>query len=242
MYLSIVIPAFNEAKRITETLSRIESYLKTQGYPYEIIVIDDGSTDKTGDLVRNRSAHNNAIRLLQNKKNMGKGYSVKRGMLEAQGEYLLFSDADLSTPIEEIEKLMPWFTRGYDIVIGSRGLLESNVVRHQPFYRERSGRVFNILVRFLIVKEIKDTQCGFKCFRQEAAKQVFKRQTVNGFCFDVEVIFIATQLGYKIKEVPIAWYNSSETKVNILIDPLKMFLDLLKIRLNFFLKRKKITL
>jgi dolichyl-phosphate beta-glucosyltransferase len=239
MHLSIIIPAFNEAKRITETLSRIESYLKKQDYLYEIIIVDDGSNDSTADLVRNRSTHNNAIRLLQNKKNMGKGYSVKRGMLEAQGEYLLFSDADLSIPTEEIEKLIPWFSKGYDIVIGSRRLRASNIVRHQPFYRVGIGRVFNILTQFLIVKGIKDTQCGFKCFRRDVAKQVFQRQTVNGFCFDVEILFIAAQLGYRVKEVPITWYDSKGTTVNILIDPLKMFLDLLKIRLNFILKREK---
>jgi dolichyl-phosphate beta-glucosyltransferase len=233
MHLSVIIPAYNEAKRITVTLSRIESYIKTQGYPYEIIVIDDGSTDNTGDLVRARIAHNNLIQLLQNSKNRGKGYSVKRGIIEARGEYLLFSDADLSTPIEEIERLMPWFNQGFDIVIGSRGLKESNVVRHQPFYREKSGRVFNVLVQLLTVKGIKDTQCGFKCFRRDAAKQVFERQVINGFCFDVEVLWIATQSGYRIKEIPITWYNSKGTKVNMLADSLRMFLDLLKIRSNY---------
>jgi dolichyl-phosphate beta-glucosyltransferase len=238
MHLSIIIPAFNEEKRITETLSRIESYTKKQGYPYEIIIVDDGSNDNTGEIVRNSSATNVTVRLLQNKKNMGKGYSIKRGMLEAGGEYLLFSDADLSTPIEEIEKLMPWFSRGYDIIIGSRGLPGSNVVRRQPFYREKSGRIFNTLVRLFILKGIEDTQCGFKCFRRETAKQVFKRQTINGFCFDVEVLFIASKLGYRIKEIPIVWYNSTDTKVNILIDPLKMFLDLFRIRFNFFFRRQ----
>lgn len=237
MYLSVIIPAFNEAKRITETLSRIESYIQSRGDSYEIVVIDDGSTDNTAGLVKNRSAHNNAIRLLQNNKNMGKGYSVKRGMLEARGEYLLFCDADLAIPIEEIEKLMPWFNKGHEIVIGSKGLKELNVVRHQPLWRESSGRIFNAFVQLIILKGIKDTQCGFKCFRREAAEKIFLKQTLHGYCFDVEILFIAALLGYRIKEVSVSCYNLTGTKVNIFIDPLKMLLDLLGIKLKSSLNR-----
>jgi dolichyl-phosphate beta-glucosyltransferase len=236
MFLSIIIPAFNESERIIKTFSKIDAYTKKQSYSYEIIVIDDGSRDDTGDLVRDLSAQNDTIRFIRNKKNMGKGYSVKRGMLEARGEYLLFSDADLSTPIEEIEKLTPWFSQGYDIVIGSRGLPDSKVFKHQPFYREKSGRIFNILVQLLIMEGIKDTQCGFKCFRQDVAKRVFQKQTINGFCFDVEILFLATQLGYRIKEVPIVWYNADGSKVNIPWDPFKMFFDLIRIRWSHTLR------
>ena len=234
IYLSVVIPAFNEEERIEETLSEIELYLKKQDYPYEIIVVDDGSEDNTAKLIRNSTAYNHTVHLLWNEGNKGKGYSVKRGMLEARGEYILFSDADLSTPVEEVEELMPWFDRGYDIVIGSRGLPQSNIVIHQPLYRETMGRIFNLLVQLLTIKGIKDTQCGFKCFRGDVARDIFNRQTLSGFSFDVEVLYIATKLNYRIKEVPINWYNSPRTKVNALTDSLKMFFDLLRIRFKHF--------
>ncbi|MFQ5962695.1 MAG: dolichyl-phosphate beta-glucosyltransferase [Candidatus Scalinduaceae bacterium] len=234
IYLSIVIPAFNEEERINKTISKIESYLKTQNYSYEIIVVDDGSKDNTATIIRDSADYNHNVYLLQNKENKGKGYSVKRGMLKARGEYILFSDADLSTPIKEVEKLFPLFNRDYDIVIGSRGLTESNIVVHQPFYRENMGRIFSNLVQLLTVKGIKDTQCGFKCFRGDVARDIFNRQTMSGFCFDVEVLYIASKSGYRIKEVPIIWYNSPKSKVNPLTDPLKMLLDLLRIRFNSF--------
>ena len=232
IYLSVVIPAFNEEERIEETLSKIELYLKKQDYPYEIIVVDDGSEDNTARLVMNYPTYNHTLRLLQNEGNKGKGYSVKRGVLEARGAYILFSDADLSTPIEEVEKLMPWFDKGYDIVIGSRGLPQSNIVIHQPLYRETMGRIFNLLVQLLTIKGIKDTQCGFKCFRGDVARDIFNRQTLSGFSFDVEVLYIATKLNYRIKEVPINWYNSPRTKVNALTDSLKMLFDLVRINLS----------
>jgi dolichyl-phosphate beta-glucosyltransferase len=213
--------------------------MREHNYSYEIIVIDDCSTDNTTGMVEGWAKANNPVVILRNEKHMGKGYSVRRGMLEGRGEFLFFSDADLSTPIEEIEKLMPWFRKGFDVVIGSRGLPDSNVVKHQPFYREKSGRIFNVLVQLLILRGIKDTQCGFKCFRRTAGQTIFQRQTLNGFCFDVEALFIASQSGYRIKEVPISWYNEKGTKVNFLTDSLKMFLDLLRIRIKFFLNKER---
>ena len=232
IYLSVVIPAFNEEKRIRETLSKIELYLIEQDYSYEIIVVDDGSVDNTAELVKNSTTYNHSLRLLKNEDNKGKGFSVKRGVLEARGVYILFSDADLSTPIEEIEKLMPWFDKGYDIVIGSRGLPQSNIIIHQPFYRETMGRIFSIIVQILNIRGINDTQCGFKCFRRDVAYQIFPKQTIRGFTFDVEVLYIASNLGNRIKEVPIDWYNSPQTSVNAISDYLKMFIDLLRIRFN----------
>ncbi len=234
IYLSVVIPAFNEEQKIGETLSKIELYLIEQDYSYEIIVIDDGSVDNTVELVKNFTAYNHSLRLLRNEGNKGKGFSVKRGILEARGEYILFSDADLSTPIEEIEKLIPWFGKGYDIVIGSRALPQSNIMIHQPFYREAMGRIFNIIVQILNIRGIKDTQCGFKCFRRDVAYQIFSKQTIRGFTFDVEVLYIASNLGNRIKEVPINWYNSPQTRVDVMSDPLKMFIDLLRIKFNHY--------
>jgi dolichyl-phosphate beta-glucosyltransferase len=238
-YFSIIIPAFNESKRVTETLSKIFSYMREHNCSYEIIVVDDCSSDDTKTVVERWSKANTPVTILANDKNMGKGYSVRKGMLAGRGKFLFFSDADLSTPVEEIEKLMPWFPRGFDVVIGSRGLPDSNVVRHQPLYREKGGQIFNVLVQLLILKGIKDTQCGFKCFRREAGQYIFQRQTLNGFCFDVEALFIANQSGYRIKEVPVTWYNEKGTKVNFLKDPLKMFLDLLRIRMNFFMNKER---
>lgn len=235
IYLSVVIPAFNEEKRIRETLSKIELYLIEQDYSYEIIVVDDGSVDNTAELVKNYTAYKHAVHLLQNKENRGKGYSVKKGILKARGEHILFSDADLSTPIEEIEKLMPWFDKGYDVVIGSRGLPQSNIVVHQPLHRELMGRLFNIFVQLLNIKGIKDTQCGLKCFRKSVAHQIFRKQNIRGFCFDVEILDIAIRMGYKIKEVPIKWFNSPQSSVKVGTDGLMMLFDLLKIRYNYFI-------
>lgn len=231
-HLSIVIPAFNEERRLEQTLLRLQAYCELQAYSSEIIVVDDGSADGTADLVMRIAAKGRGIRLLKNAQNSGKGYSVRRGMLEAQGEYRLFSDADLSAPIEEVEKLLPLFDSGYDIVIGSRSVAGANVIAHQPVFRELMGRVFNRLVRGLLLPGIIDTQCGFKCFRASAAEAVFQRQTLTGFSFDVEVLYIGSRLGHRIKEVPITWSHCADTKVNLIADPLKMFQDLLRIRIR----------
>lgn len=239
MEISVVIPAYNEQGRIKETLERISSYFSGKKIHHEIIVIDDGSTDKTAEIVeefrefRNKNAGKNKnadIVLLRNKTNMGKGFSVKKGVLNAKLSFLLISDADLSTPIEEAEKLLKYSQ--YDIVIGSRALDRNYIKKKQPFYRDFSGRIFNLFVRMLVLKGFKDTQCGFKLFRADAAKKIFSRQRTYGYCFDVEILFIAAKNSYKIKEVPVLWYNKEESKVSMLLDPLKMFFDLLRIRVN----------
>ncbi len=232
IYLSVVIPAFNEEGRIEKSIRGIEKFLVQAGYPFEIIVIDDGSLDGTWSLLTNLSQKIPHLIHHRNDKNEGKGYSVKRGVLLARGKFILFSDSDLSTPIEEITNLLPWFDKGYDIVIGSRGLKQSNIIIHQALHRENMGRVFNWLVRLLLLPDFKDTQCGFKCFKQETVSEIFIRQTVFGFCFDVELLFISKLLGYKIKECPVRWINSPNSKVHTIKDPFFMIKDLIKIKLN----------
>lgn len=234
IFLSVVIPTYNEERRIEESLNKIARYMEGHNFRYEIIIVDDGSYDKTVDIVKNFSTKNKSINLILNEKNRGKGYSVKKGILEANGGYILFSDADLSTPIEEIEKLLKYLQQGYDVAIGSRGVPDSDVRVHQPVYREFSGKIFNLIVRSTTLLEIRDTQCGFKCFKKDAAKAIFKRQRLDGFSFDVEILYIAKKLGYKIKEVPVVWINSDSSRVSLIKDSIQMFIDLLRIRLNDF--------
>ena len=166
---------------------------------------------------------------------MGKGFSVKSGVLAAEGQYILFSDADFSTPIEEMEKLVPHFTRGFDVVIGSRAMKNSKIVLKQAWFRQGMGKAFNRLARVLGLADINDTQCGFKCFSGNAAKKIFKLQRLRGFCFDVEVLSIAKRLGYKVREEPVVWVNRADSRVRIVRDSSAMFFDLLRIRLNILL-------
>jgi dolichyl-phosphate beta-glucosyltransferase len=175
------------------------------------------------------------IKLLRNNTNMGKGYSIKRGILASSGDSILMTDADLSTPIEELEKLSEWINRGFDIVIGSRGLKDSDIAIRQSWYREKMGKIFNLLVRAVVIGDFKDTQCGFKLFRGSVAKEVFKKSIINGFSFDVEILSIASRSGFSIKEVPVRWLNSPRSTVSIFRDPLIMFFDLVRIRLNHML-------
>lgn len=226
MNLSVVIPAYNEETRIEKTLRKIQHYLSSSGYSFEIIVIDDGSKDKTALIIEK---FNNVI-LLKNEKNYGKGYSVKRGMLQAHFDYVLFTDADLSTPIEEVEKLLYHLKDNYDIAIGSRALKESKIISPQKKVREGAGKLFNVLVQWLLLPGIYDTQCGFKCFKKEVVKDIFSKTKICGFSFDVEALYIAKKLGYNIKEVPVMWENSLPSRVNILKHPLQMILELVKIK------------
>lgn len=231
--LSIIIPAFNESQRLQFTLKTIIQYCESK-FDYEIIVVDDGSIDSTFDSIKGIIKNNQRIKYLTNEKNYGKGYSIKKGMLIANKEYLLFSDADLSTPIEEVEKLIYWLEKGYDIAIGSRGLKESKILVKQPFYRRIIGKIFNLLVKFLELSEFYDTQCGFKLFKKEIAFEIFTKVKINHFAFDVEILYIAKKNGYSIKEIPVQWKNSPFSKINPLLDSLKMFSDLFKIK--FFYK------
>jgi len=230
--LSIVIPAFNEARRLGHTLELVRAWGMRTGRSVELIVVDDGSTDTTAEIVHQHAAEPPAVQLLTNPVNRGKGYSVARGMLAARGARVLMCDADLSTPIEDVEKLLPHLVRGgYDVAIGSRSLKGSDVRVHQPWYREMMGKVFNKIVRLFTLRGFVDTQCGFKLFRAPVAREVFGKQRIERFSFDVEALYLAKKAGYRIVEVPVTWYNSPRSRVSLASDPLQMFLDVIRIRL-----------
>jgi len=228
-YLSVVVPAYNEENRLGASLDRIVAYLQDQDYPFEIIVVDDGSRDRTAELAEEKLAHVPHT-VVRNEPNRGKGYSVKRGMLLAQGQYALFSDADLSTPMEEVAKLLTALQSGFDVAIGSRALAESRIEVHQPWLREKMGQLFNVFIRWFILGGIRDTQCGFKCFKREVVRPIFERATVERWGFDVELLLIARRLGYRIAEVPVRWINSAETKIRAGTDGLGMVWDAIKSR------------
>ncbi|MEW6407097.1 MAG: dolichyl-phosphate beta-glucosyltransferase [Patescibacteria group bacterium] len=231
MFLSVIIPAFNEEKRLKQTLCQISSYL-IKGYKdSEIIIVDDGSNDCTFLVANDFSKNTNLpVKVLKNIINLGKGASVKNGILVSCGDFVLFSDADLSTPIEELDKLFNYIKDGYDIIIGSRSKEDSSVQIHQPWYRKKMGKIFNFLVKLLLLKDFNDTQCGFKLFKGDIARKIAGLMHINGFCFDVEMLYIAQKNGYKIKEIGVIWKNSSQSRVEILNSSLRMFFDLLKIK------------
>jgi len=230
-HLSIIIPAYNEEPRIGDSLQSILAYLKDSPWDYELIIVNDGSHDRTVDVVGSFLDETVNITVLDNEMNRGKGYSVKRGVLAAKGRYVLFTDTDLSTPIQDVEKLIKALEEGFDVAIGSRALPASEVTVHQKWYRESGGRLFNLVVQMLTLPGIKDTQCGFKCFTREAAQRVFPRQNLQGWSFDVEILFIARRLGLSIKEVPVVWSNSFDSRVSFLKDGFRMVTDLIRIRL-----------
>ena len=231
--ISIIIPAYNEQVRLPDTLRRVEQYLQDTNWAFhEILVVDDGSTDGTCEAATAFATANANIRVLRNPGNRGKGFSVRHGMLEARGEWRLFSDADLSTPIEELEKLWHAVTDGnHEIAIGSRALDRSLIGVHQPGYRESMGRVFNAVMRAATGLPISDTQCGFKLFRGDVAQEVFSRQILERFGFDAEVLYIASRRHYRIAEVPVRWNHVDGSKVGMLTG-LHAFGELAEIRLN----------
>ncbi|MDG6026693.1 MAG: glycosyltransferase family 2 protein [Candidatus Brocadia sp.] len=231
-FLSIAIPAYNEEKRLITTMNKICAYLSQRGFPYEIIVVDDGSTDNTLQMIEKFARANKHIVVLANDRNYGKGYSVRKGILSARGEYIFFSDADLSTPIEEIEKCMPYLSGGYDVVIGSRSMHASEITVHQPWYREKMGKIFNCMVNLVLLKGIVDTQCGFKGFKKDVAKKIFRRCVIDGFSFDVEALYLSRKFNFKIKEIPIRWENSALSKVNPVRHSIQMFRDLFRIKIK----------
>ncbi len=229
-YLSLVVPAYNEASRLGVTLERVVVYLAEQAYASEIIVVDDGSDDDTARLAEEQLEGRISHRVLVNDGNRGKGYSVKRGMLDATGERVLFSDADLSTPIEHTADLLAAIDGGVDIAIGSRAVRGSDIERRQPLLRQTAGKMFSLVQRMLLGTHIADTQCGFKMFTREAAQAVFPHQTLARWAFDAEVLFIAQRLGLTVAEVPVHWVNSPDTKVRMIPDGLRMVRDLAVIR------------
>ena len=231
--LSIVIPAYNEAKRISRTLETLRKYLEGANWTAEVIVVNDGSSDETAAIVESYRDQWNALRLIENGRNQGKGFSVRNGALGAQGDVILFTDADLSAPITEAPKLIDPIANGVcDVTFGSRAVDRSLIGVHQSPFRETSGRIFNLFVQGLIGLRFKDTQCGFKAFRRSAAGPVFERQTITGFGFDPEILYIAKKRGLRLREIPVRWDHAEGTKVRFLKDSCRMFLDLLQIRWN----------
>lgn len=231
-FLSIVIPAYNEGNRIGDSLKDICHYLAEKPYTYEILVVDDGSSDSTLDLCKALAANQPSMRVVHYPVNQGKGFAVRTGMMEAAGENLLLCDADLATPMEELDKFWDYRNDGFDIVIASRPLRESHLVKHQPLYREWAGRAFNHAVQALAVRGIHDTQCGFKLLSREAAKAIFPVCFLNGWAFDMEVLHLAQRMGFKIKEAPVHWYHREGSKVRFLRDGLRMLGDIVRIRLR----------
>lgn len=232
IFLSVVIPVYNERDRISSTLPRVFEYLRGYVEPCELIVVDDGSTDGTPDRVREliRNAPNAC--LISDAANHGKGYAVRKGMLEARGQYLLFSDADLSAPIAEADRLLEPLKNGYDVVIGSRALKREWIQVRQSWVRENAGKLFNLALRCITQLPFEDTQCGFKGFRREAARRIFPLQIIPGFGFDAELLYIAKKLGCRTLEVPVHWAHSEGTKVRMWRDGRRMVMDLVRIRWN----------
>ena len=237
MYLSVIIPAYNEEKRLSKTLEEIDKYLSKQNYDYEILVVNDGSKDKTAQVIRDRVSVIQNLRLIDNKKNNGKGYVVRQGMLEAEGEYRIFTDADNSTSIDQVEKMWPYFEAGFDIVFGSRDAKGAILDLPQSPLRRFLGEVFGFLTNLIVgTWGIADSQCGFKCFTKKAAENIFPKCKINRFAFDPEFFVIAKKLGYKIKEIPVYWENDPESKVKFKW-MVNMGIDLLKIRWNIITKK-----
>lgn len=229
--LSVVIPAYNEAGRIGTTLVKIRNYLASKSFPAEVVVVDDGSTDGTGDLLRGAGAPWPELRILTNETNRGKGFSVRRGVLEAKGALVLFTDADLSAPIEEADNLMTTLDSAQaDAAVGSRALDRSLIGVRQPRQREYAGRFFNLLVRVFTGLRIHDTQCGLKLFRRDSTRRAFETLQVTGFGFDPELLFLIERWGGKVVEVPVRWNDDPATKVHFLRDSTRMFLDLVALR------------
>ena len=228
--LSIIIPAYNEARRLPETLPLVIKFVLEQEYDAEIIVVDNNSSDETGSIAEEIGGDHSFLKVLFEPA-QGKGAAVRTGMREARGEYLFMADADLSMPIEEVSKFLPPQLSGYDVAIASREV-EGAVRYHEPSYRHLMGRVFNLVVKVMAVPGFQDTQAGFKCFKREAALDILDKQTIDGWAFDVELLFIARKRGYKIVEVPINWYYRANSRINPIGDAYDMFKEVVGIRMK----------
>ncbi len=230
--ISIVIPAYNEGKKLNNNLNKIFQFMNSFQKTFEVIVVDDGSTDDSFDVLTNYKLQNNINNffILKNSLNKGKGYSVKKGVLFAKGDFVLFLDADLSTPIEELAGFFKYLDE-FDVVIGSRALQKSSILKKQPFYRVLIGKTFNKLVKIFLFINLNDTQCGFKLFKKEVVKPIFSKLSIDRFGFDIEILYLAKKFGFKIKEQPVSWVNDEDTRVRM-IDPFKMFLDIFKVRIK----------
>jgi len=235
IYLSIIIPAYNEEKRLLKTLQEIDAYLRVQPYSYEIILVNDGSNDQTKERA-NQAALAKLI-IINNEQNQGKGFVVRQGILAAKGSYRLFTDADSSVPPDQIEKLWPAFKQGYEVVIGSRAVKGAIINPIQPWLRRFVGKAGNMLIQSIGgLWKIHDSQCGFKCFNAKAAQEVFSKAKINRWGFDIEALLLAKKLGYRTKEIPVVWKNNPESRVKSR-DILQTLLELFQIRLNFILNK-----
>jgi len=233
MYISVIIPAYNESKRITPTLKDVGRYLSKQDYDYEIIVVSDGSKDDTADVVNSLIPEIRNLKIIDNKKNHGKGWVVRQGMMAARGNIRVFMDADNSTSIDHLEKMIPIFKDNYDVVIGSRRIKGAKIDVHQPWYKEILGRMGNLWIRVFAVSGISDTQAGFKGFTAKATEEIFPRMTLEKWGFDFEVLAIARKLKFKIKEMPIEWINDAMSHVKMSAY-VKTLVEALEVRLNLF--------
>jgi len=234
--LTIVIPAFNEAKKIEATVNEVTEYLSGKGYSYELIIVDDGSEDDTLDIIkRYKSINSNGnIKILENVSNKGKGYAVRNGIMQATGDYILFMDADNSTRIFEIERVLPSFKEGFDIVIGSRRLknVPGNIVISQPSYRHVLGEIYIYISRLFFKISVRDYNCGFKIFKNNVAKKIFSKQMMDDWSFDLETLFLVEKYCFKIKEVPVNWKHYKGSKVRPVLDGIKSFISILMIKAN----------
>jgi glycosyltransferase involved in cell wall biosynthesis len=230
--LSIVIPAYNESARIELTLDRVMACVTKQGWDAEVLVVDDGSTDATPKIVQAWMERHPGLHLIQNEGNRGKGYSVRNGLLQAEGEVVMFTDADLSAPMEEAELLLAAIADGADVAIGSRWMDKTRQTIHQPLYRKFFGRCFNWVTRVVMGLPFKDTQCGFKAFKRPVAQVIFRLQRIERWGFDPEILFIARKLGYNIREVPVTWGHDERSRMSYLRDGMKMLEEMATIRAN----------
>lgn len=239
--VSIIIPAYNEEKRLKSSLPQLASFLQNFEGVVEVIVVDDGSTDNTAQVAQKFQNETTNLRVIKLKKNFGKGLAVKEGFFAAKGEVVVFTDADFSTPIGEIGKLLEKIALGYDIAIGSRALDRSLIKQHQNFFRENIGRAANMLIRLVAVGGVYDTQCGFKAFKKSSTEAIFRKQTISGFAFDVELLFLARKYNLKIAEIAVLWSNDPSSRVKAFSDTFKSLLDLIRIRLRHAQKSGTLT-
>lgn len=227
--ISVVIPAYNEAQSIENALRQVAGYFHASGLAGEIVVVDDGSSDETASLARESQASGVRVSILSNQINRGKGFSVRRGILAASGKIVGFADVDMSTPIQELDNVRQVLAAGAQVAIGSRAMSASEIDKHQPWWREAGGQLFGLFVRMTILPGISDSQCGFKFFSHLAAQQIFSHQKLTGWAFDVELLYLARRLGYRIVEVPVRWIDNPDSKVKMLRDGPKMAWDVLGI-------------
>lgn len=227
---SIILPAYNERARIAATLDKILAHATERGWNVEVIVVNDGSSDCTAEIVSDYARNHAVLRLLENPGNRGKGFSVRNGMLHAKGDVLLFSDADLSSPIEEADKLFAAIVKGADIAVGSRWVDSRLQIRRQPLYRRLFGRIFNLALRVILGLQFADTQCGFKAFTRRSAQAIFPQQKIERWGFDPELLYLARKFGFTVSEVPVAWSHREGTRIHPLRDGIRMFGELLRVR------------